>query len=221
MPVPMTLDQIRSFALAEIKALTLVHPEIRPLLYREGEWLFQESDASNKVFIVLRGTYAVEKEASGLVLDEVTCDAGHFAIVGEMAYLGGQSRTASVRARTECHVLVLVPAHLETVMERFPMLTRVICRQFALRLKAANETIQELRADLAYHGHGVERPVVRDAKAHLIVPGSWNQKVGRKGTTLCGLRIPSSESLLNTGERVDYCPECEEALARGEHWGKV
>ncbi len=63
MPVPMTLDQIRSFALAEIKALTVVHPEIRPLLYREGEWLFQESDASNKVFIVLRGTYAVEKEA--------------------------------------------------------------------------------------------------------------------------------------------------------------
>ena len=220
MPVPITLGEIRSLALEEIKALTALHPEIRPLLYREGEWLFQEADASRKVFIVLQGTYAVEKEATGLVLDEVTCDVANFAIVGEMAYLGGQSRTASVRARTECHVLVLDPAHLETVMERFPMLTRVICRQFALRLKAANETIQELRADLAYHGHGSERPP-REAKAHLIVPGSWNLKVGRKGTTLCGLRIPPSESLLATQERVSVCPACEETLAKGGHWAKL
>ncbi len=76
----------------------------------------------------------MEKERAGLVLDEVACDVANFAIVGEMAYLGGQRRTASVRARTECHVLVLNPEHLETVMARFPMLTRVICRQFALRL---------------------------------------------------------------------------------------
>lgn len=221
MPVMMTLDEIRSLALNEIQALTLIHPEIQTLLYRAGEWLFQESDVSNKVFIVLHGTYSVEKERAELVLDEVTCDVEHFAIVGEMACLGGQSRTASVRARTECHVLVLAPEHLETVMERFPMLTRVICRQFALRLKAANETIQELRADLAYCGHGMERPVAREARAHLIVPGSWNQKVGRKGTTFCGLRIPESDSLLHSRERVGICAECEEALIRGGHWGKL
>ena len=95
MPVPITLGEIRSLALDEIKALTVIHPEITPLLYREGEWLFQEADTSHKIFIVLRGTYAVEKERAGLVLDEVTCDIQNFAIVGEMAYLGGQSRTAS------------------------------------------------------------------------------------------------------------------------------
>lgn len=220
MPVPITLGEIRSLALNEIKALTVIHPEITPLLYREGEWLFQETDTSNKVFIVLRGTYAVEKERAGLVLDEVTCDVGNFAIVGEMAYLGGQDRTASVRARTECHVLVLVPEHLETVMERFPMLTRMICRQFALRLKAANEALQELRADLADRQAG-DRPVVREAKAHLVLPGSWNLKVGRKGTTLCGLRIPESDSLLRPRDKVGICPECEMALARGGHWPKM
>lgn len=220
MPVPITLGEIRSLALDEIKALTAIHSEITPLLYREGEWLFQESDTSHRIFIVLRGTYAVEKERTGLVLDEVTCDVGSFAIVGEMAYLGGQSRTASVRARTECHVLVLDPAHLETVMERFPMLTRVICRQFALRLKAANEALQELRADLVHAGGG-SRPAPEPAKAHLLQPGSWNLKVGRKGTTLCGLRIPPSESLLATQERVNVCPDCEEALGRGGHWAKL
>lgn len=220
MPVPITLGEIRSLALGEIQALTAIHPEITPLLYREGEWLFQESDTSNKIFIVLRGTYAVEKERTGLVLDEVTCDVGTFAIVGEMAYLGGQQRTASVRARTECHVLVLAPGHLETVMERFPMLTRVICRQFALRLKAANEMLQELRADLVHLGGG-SPPVVREAKAHLVAPGSWNLKVGRKGTTLCGLRIPPSDSLLAQGDRTGICPDCEEALARGGHWAKL
>ena len=221
MPVPITLGEIRSLALNEIRDLTIVHPEITPLLYREGEWLFQESDTSNKVFIVLQGTYAVEKESAGMVLDEVTCDVGNFAIVGEMAYLGGQQRTASVRARTECHVLVLSPEHLETVMERFPMLTRVICRQFALRLKAANEALQELRADLALLGHGRGQTIVREAKSHLIAPGSWNLKVGRKGTTLCGLRIPESDSLLVPRDKVGICPACEEALAKGGHWAKL
>jgi CRP-like cAMP-binding protein len=221
MPVPLNLSEIRSRALDEIQALTLIHPEIRPLLYRKGEWLFQESDTSNKVFIVLRGTYAVEKEPTGLVLDEVTCDIENFAIVGEMAYLGGLQRTASVRARTECHVLVLAPAHLETVMERFAMLTRVICRQFALRLKAANEALQELRADKAYSDQESLRPISREARAHLIQPGSWNVKVGRKGTTLCGLRVPQSESLLAQREKVGICPACEEALAQGGHWSKL
>jgi CRP-like cAMP-binding protein len=221
MPVPITLGEIRSLALDEIKALTVIHPEIAPLLYREGEWLFQESDTSNRIFIILRGTYAVEKERAGLVLDEVACDVENFAIVGEMAYLGGQRRTASVRARTECHVLVLFPEHLETVMARFPMLTRVICRQFALRLKATNEALQELRAEVAYLSHGSERPPAREAKAHLIVPGSWNLKVGRKGTTLCGLRIPPSDSLLAQSNQVGICPDCEEALAKGGHWAKL
>ncbi len=64
-------------------------------------------------------------------------------------------------------------------------------------------------------------PAFREAKAHLILPGSWNLKVGRKGTTLCGLRIPESDSLLRTRDKIGICPECEVALARGGHWAKL
>jgi hypothetical protein len=101
------------------------------------------------------------------------------------------------------------------------MLTRVICRQFALRLKATNEALQELRAELANHVHNAGRSPAQEARAHLIAPGSWNVKVGRKGTTLCGLRIPPSDSLLAQSNQVGICPDCEEALARGGHWAKL
>lgn len=221
MPVPILLDEIRSLALNEIHALTEIHSEITPLLYREGEWLLQETDASQDIFIILRGTYVVEQLWSGVVLDKVTCDVESFSIIGEMAYLGGQQRTASVRAITECHALRLSSNHLETVIERFPMLTRVICRQFANRLKAANEAISNLMAHQVPAEQLAASAEPGEARSHLIAPGSWNLKVGRKGRTLCGLRIPESTSLLHRRDPIGICKACEVALDREELWPKM
>ena len=65
------------------------------------------------------------------------------AIVGEMAYLGAQRRAASVRSTGRSHALRLLPAHIDGILEGFPGLTRVICKQFSRRLQ---DTDQALRA---------------------------------------------------------------------------
>lgn len=149
MMVPLDIQEIRTLALDEIQALTALHPDIALLLYQAGESLLRETDASNDIFIVLRGSYVVEQNGSDMALDETECDVETFSIVGEMACLGGQMRTATVRVKTECHALRLSPVHLETVIARFPNLTRMICRQFAIRLKAADEALCRLRATQA------------------------------------------------------------------------
>jgi CRP-like cAMP-binding protein len=63
-----------------------------------------------------------------------------------MAYFGAQQRTATVRAVGACQVLCLNPAHLDTIMDGFPALTRLLCQQFTKRLQEANDTLRDLRA---------------------------------------------------------------------------
>ncbi len=151
MPSPFPLASVKSQALDEIQGLLGRFPDITPLLFQPGEYLIREGDAAQDVFIVLQGTLVVEQE-SMLVdspptpLATLTCEVESFAVIGEMAYLGDQVRAASVKAVTATHTLRLLPAHLDAVMGSCPMLTRVLCQQFAQRLREANRTIKEYQA---------------------------------------------------------------------------
>jgi len=150
MPIPFDIGDIRCLALAEIMDLIGVHPEITPLLYSVGETIISHHDSSKEFFIILRGRYEVRQPGTGVVLDRVECDIESFSIVGEMASLGCKVRTASVYATTECHALRLASEHLDTVINRFPILTKVICRQFAARLREADEALRGLRCVVQY-----------------------------------------------------------------------
>ena len=150
MPQRFDLADIKTKALAEIGQMMERFPDIVPLLFQDGEYIIREGETSEDVFIVLTGTFAVE-QASMLMaapagsLVRVACDVESFAIIGEMAYLGAQRRTASIKAAAPTHCLCLKPEHIDAIIDGFPMLTRVICQQFALRLKEANEALREFQ----------------------------------------------------------------------------
>jgi len=125
-------------------------PEARPLRFEEGELLMREGDASKEVFLVLRGAYVVvqpttnqETQPHGALAVAAVQDPDSPSFVGEMAYLGGGLRTASVRSSGWTHALRLEPAHLDVIIEEFPVFTRILCRQFAERLKKTTEAAQE------------------------------------------------------------------------------
>jgi CRP-like cAMP-binding protein len=97
--------------------------------------------------LVINGAFVVEQARTGAP-DDVQ---GHLAavmveperpcFVGEMAWLGSFARTASVRSSGRLQALRLSAPHMETILSRFPDLTRALCRQFAQRLKGANEQV--------------------------------------------------------------------------------
>ena len=150
MPQPFSLTAIKSAALDEIQRLRGQFPDITPLMFQAGEYLIEEGEESEDIFIVLQGAFVVEQEASlvdaePLRLASVTCDVETFTIVGEMAYLGTHVRTASVKALSNTHALCLKPSHLEALMGDCPMLTRVLCQQFVQRLRETNQALRELR----------------------------------------------------------------------------
>ncbi len=149
MPEPLDPSKLALDPDSEIPALLDLCPDLAPLRIRDGEKLVVEGETSQEVFLVLKGSLVVEhREANGAQrpLAHLECDPEHPCIVGEMAYFGAQQRTATVRAVGACQALCLKPAHLDTIMEGFPTLTRLLCQQFTKRLQEANDTLRDLRA---------------------------------------------------------------------------
>lgn len=150
MPQTFALAEIKSKALVEIGQMMERFPDIIPLLFQPGELIIREGEAAEDVYIVLSGTFVVEQapmllDTPAAPLVQVMCDVERFAIIGEMAYLGAQRRTASIRAVAPTHCLCLKPGHMDAIIEGFPMLTRVICQQFAQRLKEANDALRQFQ----------------------------------------------------------------------------
>ena len=135
----------------EIGFLLQQYPDIKALRYQDGEYLIREQEASQEVFIVLRGGYVVEREtgmfSSGNVSEValVISEPSDISFVGEMAYLGSIRRTASVRSSGATFVLCLQPSHLDLIIDRFERLRRILFRQFTDRLRQANDALMRLR----------------------------------------------------------------------------
>lgn len=144
MPETFNLDTIELPENSEIPALIQACPDIECLRYANDEFLIHGTDSAQDIFLLLRGHCLVEQpdapreRTPGNELAVIQAEPGAPVFVGEMAYLGDGLRTASVRSVMATFTLRLKPDHLDTIMDRFPGFTRILCRQFALRLGEAN-----------------------------------------------------------------------------------
>ncbi|MBP1627945.1 MAG: hypothetical protein H6Q00_2420 [Holophagaceae bacterium] len=139
---------------SELYQLLRLCGDVVPQRFLDGEYLIRQDEPDQDLFIVLKGVYSVEQPplvpgGPPVILASVTCDPLKVAIVGEMAYFGDQRRTASVRSAGVTYALRLKPAHIDVIIGCFPMLTKVICQQFARRLKEANDAIRAFQSRFA------------------------------------------------------------------------
>lgn len=155
MPDPISLEFIELPEDSEIHALIAECPDIECLRFANEEFLIHGTDTAQDIFLLLRGHCLVEQPdapqertpGNELAVIEAAPDAPVF--VGEMAYLGGGFRSAAVRSVMATFTLKLKPAHLDAIMDHFPGFTRVLCRQFALRLGEANNFIKRFQQNHA------------------------------------------------------------------------
>ena len=128
-------------------------PDIGRFRFQDGEYLIREGEMSNEIFLMLLGECAVEQPQEGVCGDAphtlavvAAHDPSAPAFLGEMAYLGGGFRSASVRSKGYTYALCLKPEHLGVLIEEFPVLTRILCRQFSVRLRKTSEALKEYHA---------------------------------------------------------------------------
>jgi CRP-like cAMP-binding protein len=147
MPEPFDLSELKLPTSSEYAALLARCPDIAPVRFNEGEYLIREGELTMETYIVIDGGYVVERQPnekeggrdhfihSGIVSPENPC------FVGEMAYLGGSFRIASIRSSGRTFALRLEASHLEIVIDDFPLITKRLCRQLIARIVEANKSI--------------------------------------------------------------------------------
>lgn len=151
MPTPFDLGTLALPEHAEVLRLVAECDGIACQKFGDGEMLVRAGEPRQDVYLVLKGSCLVQRDGatsshrSGdeIAVIEARPDAPVF--VGETAYLADTPRTASVRAAMNVWALHMTPAHLDLILERFPDLTRKLCRQFAIRLKESNAALAHLR----------------------------------------------------------------------------
>ena len=155
MPDPFDVSALNIPESSELGKLLAQCTGIAPVRFVDGEFIVREGEKDMDTYLLVRGSYVVEqapKEGSPPqpnALSIETSDIDSPTFVGEMAYLGGGFRSASVRSSGACHALQLKPEHIDTIIDDYPLLTRVLCRQFTERLREANEVLREHHSHLA------------------------------------------------------------------------
>jgi len=108
--------------------------------YSAGETLIVEGDAGREAIFIYAGRVGVYKHLTEGERKLVELEEG--SLIGEMAHILGEARTASVRAETEVTALVLPPAMLEELMHYSAPLSRRIIASLADRLMRMNKAQQ-------------------------------------------------------------------------------
>ncbi|HDL21372.1 MAG TPA: cyclic nucleotide-binding domain-containing protein [Nitrospirae bacterium] len=114
--------------------------EIRDILSRSevrkfsaGETLVQEGDTGDSVFIIKTGTVSVVAHILGKEINLATLSEGN--LFGEVAYLTGRPRTASVIAKSDTEVYEVNRLLLDEIIEQRPEIMSQINEIFNTRIK--------------------------------------------------------------------------------------
>jgi PAS domain S-box-containing protein len=118
------------------------NPAIRDYIvsFRKSEVLCVEGADTKDLFILLSGKLELFKGSNKFA--EIS-DEG--APVGEISFLLGSERTATVKALTDVEAVRIPAAQLEQVLEKFPSLMWRIAEFLARRLDARTETLHALK----------------------------------------------------------------------------
>ncbi|MEM7694247.1 MAG: cyclic nucleotide-binding domain-containing protein [Pseudomonadota bacterium] len=118
-----------------------------PLAFEAGQTLVEEGDRARDLFVLLSGTaVAVRRGDDGREITLNTIEAGD--CIGELAFLSGEPRRASVRASTRCEVILVPAARLEALPEPLPVLREVTGALASVAVKRAQGLSDRMLATL-------------------------------------------------------------------------
>ena len=123
------LHALPIFSACSRKELEIVGGMADEVRLREGTILTQQGEPGHECFVLLEGGAEVK------IGRRVVAHIGPGEIVGEMALLESESRTATVVTTTATRVLVMTRPTFTAVLEKCPNLARRVMRTLARRLR--------------------------------------------------------------------------------------
>jgi CRP/FNR family transcriptional regulator, cyclic AMP receptor protein len=145
------LRRVPLFSGVEPSRLKLLAYTSEPVMYHEGQVLFNKGERGDAAYVIVHGEAVVS----------VTTDAGEIPLavlrdgdfVGEIAILCDVPRTATVTARSELQTLRIRKDSLLQLISQFPEIAIGMLRTLADRLSHTTGDLVEAQRQLATQDH--------------------------------------------------------------------
>jgi len=120
-----------------------------------GQTLFKVGDVGSEMFVVLEGSVDI---LLGKTIVEIVRPGG---IVGEMALIDEERRSATVVTRTQCEVVALSRADFDRLLHERPEFGRHVLKVTVQRLRRMNQSLMAAQVST----HGISADVMRKTDA--------------------------------------------------------
>lgn len=126
-------------------------------VFKNGEYLFKEGEASNCMYVIQRGAVSIRKAKGNSYIEIAKVYAGE--VIGELSFFDRESRSAGAVAIGDVYALEIDFGSLDKQYQHVPKYLQTIMACVASRLRKANETIRVLQSITTKTG-GTEIPKV-------------------------------------------------------------
>ncbi len=172
-PVAVLLDSVPLFAAAGPEVVQRLADKAARVRLTAGEWLFRAGDEADAVYVVASGrAEAVDEDG------EAIRAIGRGDVIGELALLSGEPRSASVRARRDTELVRLAGADLDALLRSKPDAALALARVLGGQLRQSGPRVstQPIPATIALVPHHGDLPV-REIRTGLVSALRRNERV--------------------------------------------
>src|SRR6185312_14089740 len=166
-----SLQGISLFAGLESHVLEQIHKNCAWRSYEPGDWIVNYLDNSNDVFFIANGEVRVTiYSVSGKAVS--FCDLGTGEVFGEYAAIDGQSRSASVQARSSCEIASLSAASFLKLLGNERVLNELL-RKLVKTIRMLDRRVYEfstlaVNSRIRTHREAVTRELTRLTRLGIL-----------------------------------------------------
>ena len=199
-----------------------------------GEYLFKQGDEEKGAYILASGVLGVEITTDNNEAIEVA-RIKHGEIVGELALITDDKRSASIIALRECELFRLPSNEFKHIAEHYPRIMLNLYRTISNRYKNnwSNKQYRPQKTNIAIfqmHGDGDIAPFIKEFKTSLANLGSTelltetsvDQQIGKKGISNSSRNDPGNISLMHwlNGRELKFDYVIYQAGKKWSNWAK-
>jgi small-conductance mechanosensitive channel/CRP-like cAMP-binding protein len=153
------LSRVDVFRALDAEKIDRLSRRMRLIIYGPGETVLRQGDPGDSLYVLRAGSVAVRLGSHGAEREVATLSAGQF--FGEMSLMTGESRSATVVAKSDCECYIVDKEAFQEILEERPELAGIISEILSRRQVAldgasadaalASQTVQknQLRSKIA------------------------------------------------------------------------
>ncbi|TGM43976.1 phospholipase [Leptospira biflexa] len=218
------ISTVSLFSGVGAKLISELEPQMEWIFLPGGETLMRQGDKADGMYVVVNGSLVYEVRN----LENTIVSTGSFSkgdIIGEIALLTGEPRTATVVATLSCEIVKISTAAFEAVFSKHPpsmyAITKLIAERFSndrmgKRMpKQARSiiTLFPLQKDLSARNfaQNLSQALKKFGRTAIIESRDFKKRLGNREYAVSDL-LESLYQMQNSHEFLILCPDFEDKL---------